>query len=446
MDSKKHLRGLSVLLFLCLALGAPSAAYAQETKSEETVYEEGDFFIAWNDGGPRFIQRLSWNHSELALRYEVILEESLEGKYTELLRQTTRENFLIVSLRPGKYRYQVGVYNLLDQNEYTMDWTAFEVLNALQPKIDSFTPVEFNPDTGDQLVIEVKGQDMDAGADIRLRLHGDAGQGLRPVSREIREKSARLVFNNEQLASGSYDVYIRNPGGLEDTQGTLIVRPQETDPGPAVSEVDEGEPDEGGPDEGEGDEGGPDEGGEPVHSRRPDIIISAEYAPVLPLYGVLFSENAFERPFFPAGAALRAGIIPFKLGKTEGLRHYFGAELGASWNMLEELKEKYKVSAQVWGIRLKVLYQLWFNQSLALNVRLGGGINIIGDFYYDYGKGKDATLLGIYPSLDMGLSFQRRITGTFGIEVGADFSHLLSADDSSQPGYIRPAAGIFWQF
>ncbi|GHV74575.1 hypothetical protein AGMMS49940_18770 [Spirochaetia bacterium] len=53
---------------------------------------------------------------------------------------------------------------------------------------------------------------------------------------------------------------------------------------------------------------------------------------------------------------------------------------------------------------------------------------------------------GMYLSLDAGLSFRWYIKGHFFIDAGADFTHVLTSGDSSQPGYLQPALNIGWQF
>jgi hypothetical protein len=423
MVNRKHTGFLSAVLFLYMLPGF--FLYAQEV---EPLYDEGDFFIGWDDGGPRFIQRLSWNHHELVLRYEVILEEQINGENAELLRQSSQENSLLVSLRPGRYRYRVEVYNLLNQLEYTMDWTAFEVFNALQPRIDTFVPEEFFPDTETQWKITINGQDIAEGADIMLRPRDGAGQGIRPQSMEVGGDSARLVFNEGLLAPGAYDVYIRNPGGLEASRGTFTVHL----PAPPVEEAVAGDPEE---------------KSAPVRFRRPDIIISAAYTPVIPLYGVLFVDNVFKKSFFPLSFAVRGGVVPFKWGQPGSLRHYLGAELGLSWYRLKEQKENYAITAQVFGAQINLLYQMWLpHLSMAINFRFGAGLISLSDFYFDYGNGQKESFSSGYLSLDAGLSFQWQIIGAFYIEAGADFTHILSSSNPSSPGYLRPVAGVRWQF
>jgi hypothetical protein len=392
----------------------------------------------------------------------VIIEELQNGRNVEILRRSVQENSLSISLRPGQYRYQVRVYNLLDKLEYTMAWTSFEVLPALQPKIQSIAPAELVPNTENQGEITITGDNIAPGADITLIPRG-GGQALRPRHIELEGDNARLSFNNGELGPGEYDVIIKNPGGL-DSQGTLVLQspkpeiPAKLPPEipaklpaevpaklPAVEPMKAEEPEveivADIPEESEA-EITADAPEEPGESSRPDIIISVGYSPLIPLYGVLFVDDAFESPFFPLGAAARIGIIPFKRGQN-----YLGAEVSASWNKLGEQKDEYDVSAQVMGIQLNLLYQLWLpSRTMAFNFRIGAGVNIIKDFYFDNGSGPGPSISSFYLSLGAGASFRWHITGHFFIEAGADFTHILDTADSSPPGYLRPVAGAGWRF
>jgi hypothetical protein len=99
------------------------------------------------------------------------------------------------------------------------------------------------------------------------------------------------------------------------------------------------------------------------------------------------------------------------------------------------------------GGRLSLLYQLWLpNRTMAFNFRLGAGLIVIRNFYFDYGNGHGVSLSSSYMTLDGGLSFQWRIGGHFFIEAGADFTHILSPGDTAQPGYLQPVLSLGWKF
>jgi hypothetical protein len=408
---------LSVLLFIHVFFAL--FLYAQE----------GDYFIVRENDGPRFMQRLSWGHDEYVLRYEVILEEERDQGYVEILRETTEENYLVLSLRPGRFRYAVNVYNLLDKIEYTMDWVYFEVLRALQPKILGFTPGEIfleSPGMDVDTLLTVNGEDLAPGADIMLLPRdsppGPEGleQAIRPGKQEIDGQTARLTFSGGQFEPGAYNVYIRNPGGLDDSRGILSVRlrerPEQDAPARTIPKTRIFGP--------------------------PDINVSVGYSPLLPLYGGLFSAGVFDSPLFPLSATVRISAVPLKWPRCN-----LGVELGGSWNRLEAQKEHYDVAAQLIETQLSLLYQLWLpNRTMAFNFRLGAGLGIIRDFYFDYHSGKGDSLNSQYLSLDAGVSFQWLIKGPFFIEAGADFTHILSSGDTSVPGYLQPVLSAGWKF
>jgi hypothetical protein len=407
--------GAPVLLLIFQAILASGALlYAQDPADQKS-----DGFRE-NSIERRFVRRLSWAHHDLVFRYEVILEEERDGAYKELLRESTEENSLNISLRPGWYRYTVEVYNLFRQLEYRMDWVYFTVLNALQPEILTFFPEAFFTDGESPWQITIIGRNIDPEAFFMLRprdVSREEAGGIRPRNITFEENTALLTFERTQLAPGAYDVFVRNPGGLEDTVGIFEVRERVT----------AGE--------------NSDEPGEKT-SRRPDIMISAGYAPAIPLYGGLFHRGAFIQPAFPLGFAVRAGALPLK-------RHwgYLGAELNAAWYTMKEQSENYTIEAQDIGVYLNLLYQLWLpNRIMAFNFRLGTGLNLVADFYFDYGDGKEDPMTGAYLSLDAGFTFQWRITGPLFLETGLDFIHVFSPNDRFQPGYFRPTLSIGGQF
>ncbi|GHV76133.1 hypothetical protein AGMMS49942_09540 [Spirochaetia bacterium] len=361
----------------------------------------------------RLIQRISWEHDPLVFRYEVILEEELEGEYKEQLRESTTENSLSLSLRPGRYRYAIQVYNLYRKLEYTMDWEYFTVLSAIKPEVLTFSPEVFFLDSGPPWQLTLTGRNIDPQAFIVLRLRGipvENAEDIRPLGIALEGESlAVLTFNREQLVPGDYNVVIRNPGGLEDTLGILKVQLQKTP------------------------------------HQRPDIIVSAGYAPAIPLNGGLFNGDVFPNPAFPLGINFRFGLLPLK--RSWGS---LGAELSASWYKMEDQKDTYTVAAQDIGAYLNLLYQWWLpwlpKRPLALNFRLGVGVNLVTDFYFDYGDGAKDPMSSAYFSLDTGLSFQWRFKGPFFIDAGADFIHIFSPDDNSPWWYFRPSLSFGGQF
>jgi len=127
MTAKFYVRRL-LLAFLILAgcaplLPAQSAASSADTKNE-----------------PRLIQRLVWTGGEYALRFEVVVQREVNGRYIAHLREFTELPFIEVSLPPGKYRFQVTSYNILDKPEDVSRWVNITVRPGVQNETFSTTP------------------------------------------------------------------------------------------------------------------------------------------------------------------------------------------------------------------------------------------------------------------------------------------------------------------
>jgi len=78
----------------------------------------------------RYIQRLTWVGDQYAMRYEVIVDKNDNGNFTQILRESTVNQFIEVSLPPGKYRYQVIPHDFFGAPIPVTDWIDFDVLKA----------------------------------------------------------------------------------------------------------------------------------------------------------------------------------------------------------------------------------------------------------------------------------------------------------------------------
>ncbi|MDR2257601.1 MAG: hypothetical protein LBE14_00475 [Treponema sp.] len=123
MDAKPAPRGaakafLPLLFFFSAALAAQEQAPYRE---QAPAAEESE--------DPRIFQRLSWIPEEYALRYELRIEAlSTDGIYRPVLQESTEENYLVVSLPAGIYRYRVQSYDLLDKPVEDPPWIRLSIL------------------------------------------------------------------------------------------------------------------------------------------------------------------------------------------------------------------------------------------------------------------------------------------------------------------------------
>jgi len=88
------------------------------------------FLFAQVNNEPRLTQRFSWSGGEFAFRYEVIFERIVNETYVPHLRDFTVTQFIEVSLSPGRYRFQVIPYDILDRPTTGSEWRYIEVLPA----------------------------------------------------------------------------------------------------------------------------------------------------------------------------------------------------------------------------------------------------------------------------------------------------------------------------
>ena len=110
MNKNLPLRIFSIILFLCFVRVLPG---------QSSVLE---------DNAPRFNHRFSWEGSEYALRYEVVIEREADGAYQSLLREFTSSPFLEFSLPPGSYRLQIIIHDIRDIPAGETEWRNFMVI------------------------------------------------------------------------------------------------------------------------------------------------------------------------------------------------------------------------------------------------------------------------------------------------------------------------------
>ena len=382
-------------IFACIFL--PFAfAQAGEPAGDETAAEELNYFIDRSEGEPRFIQRLIWEETNYVLRYEVVVQRrENNGSYREVERRRTENNFAEISLFAGRYRYQVRVYDLFDELSLTTDWREFEIIRALQPELSGFSPSAFYLDEDMAWEITLRGRNLIPESEIYLV---NKDRKIRPQSSVSDGNSSRLVFSGISLASGQYDVYVRNPGGLDTRLGTFTIT-----------------------------------------NKKPfDLLLALGYAPIIPLYGYWFDDSDVDAPFpdsfYPLGAAAKISFLPIKRAWGN-----LGIEASISMSYMKYEHRYYSPSIFLWNTQFSLLYQKYlFKKKFAFNVNLGGGAAIMQGFQYEYPVGSSYNVpLNIVPSAIFGLSGMVFINKAFFVSAGADFIHVFSAETPA-PGYIRP--------
>ena len=112
INNKKYIL-LAIILFVFSSfLSAQDAGYFIEEKGDEVKY----------------IQRFVWKGGENALYYEVVFEREMNGRYSQHLKETTKAQFIEVSLPPGNYRFRVIPYDILGRPTEGSQWVNIAVL------------------------------------------------------------------------------------------------------------------------------------------------------------------------------------------------------------------------------------------------------------------------------------------------------------------------------
>jgi hypothetical protein len=390
----------ALLFFAAFLVFPPGQALAQE--------REAGFYLEETGGGFRFIQRLSWEPEEYAAFYEVVVQKREDsGNWITSFSDLTENDFIELSLPPGAYRYQVRAYDLMERPAGDPKWVSFEVLPALRPVLERFSPGRFSLGgvSGGEtaLILTVSGRDLAETAEFRLIRKSPAGSP--DILPQERRGSAAgtgtvLVFGREHLSPGIYELAVVNPGGLSDSLGTLRIYQDDA----------------------------------------PRFAVSAGYGPLIPLYGGL--HELLDASFFPAGAYGQFSFLPIQTGSI-GL----GLETGIYWTYLSSpyynsaAQKNYDVSGHYIGIELYGLFQKTLNRRMTAKLRLGGGIFSIAGFEKKAPGIQAGQVNALIPAAAAGFSLRLFFLKSFFADLGVEYTHFFSAADSP-PGYLRPFGGI----
>jgi hypothetical protein len=371
---------IAVFLLLCQALCA----------------QEEDYSVEYIDDKPVFFQRLAWEREEYALNYEVLIFV-FDNEYREYLRETAKDDFILVSLPHGKYRYSVTPYDLLGNRGESSQWKEFEVLPAYQPAISSFTPEFFHLDRNIARVITISGINLLEESEIYLQGFSAA---LYPEKVEIiSNERAVLYFDDWKLIPGSYDIYVKNPGGVSTRSGKFFIG----------------------------------------YRKLLDFFLKPALTPVIPIYGTI--KDLIGPNVYLAGLSFSFEAISSARGDFNG-----GLELAASAVYLDPSlsiqtgSDNYQKGYIEGGllltsIDLNIAFQRRFNRNrMALTFRFGLGAVTMNHFN---NSEENETMIG----LNLGLNFFIRLFGNFYIEAGVDLNNFMPLGSS---GIIRPRLGVAW--
>ncbi len=372
----------AAVLFAVLAASAFYAA-AEESAAVD-YYHEFD-----GEGKPVFTQVLRWEADPYALRFEVLIRD---GAGTELLRESTEERELRVSLPPGDYEFRVTAFNLLDQPETETPWAGIRVIRAELPVLRDAVPRvvyldAFNPRIlfqGDKLLSEAR---------FFLRQRNGAVHAGRESDRSD-EREVGIVFPDAAFSPGVYDLVVVNPGELEAVlHGALSVKYQK-----------------------------------PV-----DILFTAGYSPSAALYDAWLREH-WPDTFNPLGADAALAVYFLKRGWG-----FLGAEAKAHYRLLEGGMEGAAISSSYALLGGGFVYKRLFTRRVHGLFRLGAGLSK-SEHSFDYGGFPGPETSSTDPYLGAGFAVHYYPAKRVFLEGAAEWTHILLRGSSY--GSLAPALRV----
>ena len=361
-----------------------------------------NYFLDTSGGVPSFTQRLSWQEDEFSIEYEVRIQNHTGGFYRDYIQRVTTENYIMVSLPPGKYRYCVIPNGLLGLRGQASEWKEFDIIPAYLPVVDRFIPSAFHLDKRFERELYIGGSNLLNESVIYLQNDETI---FYPVKIDILHNTrARLTFDDRILIPGIYNIYVKNPGGLETVIDGFIID----------------------------------------YSKPLDIFVKSMWIPYIPLYGELWNIIGYD--IFWSGFGFSLEAI-----NSRRADYNSGVELKVSFFLLNSitgfslLSEGFFDTAANAGngvllgeIDINFSFQKIFSHEFALTFRMGIGIIPVMDF------GEVEINNNIITQFNTGFTSLILLYDLFHFEAGVDFS--LQLYNGSTSGVLKPRLGIVWKF
>ncbi|MDR2313423.1 MAG: hypothetical protein LBE02_02705 [Spirochaetaceae bacterium] len=349
-----------------------------------------------------------------ALRYEVEIQQFSGGSFLPLDPVHTETNSITVSLRAGSYRYRIAAYNQMNLLEGLSNWQDFRILPAVEPVAETYQPFYqlYYDMAPEEPRITVTGRDFSEESEFALVKHnrGYDQLGRAIIPREVKitriegsQVQAVLDFSGKALKRGSYDIFIRNPGGLWTTLGKVRVGSR----------------------------------------KNMEWTLSAGWSPMIAAFdydkAVYYDQGTPKNKLDAVnwrGSVVRLGWVPLRT-KIGGLG------LEAQLMFLNNKKtQETQGDTEALGllfsgfnaVHLNVLLQVPVNERWQHNLRLGAGI---GDPYDSDGDGGGVGIL-----LNLGFSTQYFMWENLYVEGGVDIQFITRVNHLM----FRPGLGLGWQF
>lgn len=150
--------------------------------------------------------RIEWTAVANANSYKVIIED-LNGEI--ILEEETKSNFLDLILLPGKYRYQIVVFNKLLKEASRTTWIELEVLFDKQPIIlFSEAEIYYVRENLIEFILSIYDLDEDGKVYIQKDRYYSEAEIVSSIDYEY-----LCRFNTKGFKDGKYDIVVENPSG-----------------------------------------------------------------------------------------------------------------------------------------------------------------------------------------------------------------------------------------
>lgn len=183
--------------------------------------------------GKDFVQRIEWEGDNSVLRYEIQIKDSNKSITT----YETKNTYIDVSLPAGKYYYSLLIYDLLNRLSLTTDWYPLEIVQALQPTIDSVELRNKKPLFGDTLTVIIAGTDFEETPAI-VFTHLETNTEYTGKITKFSDTKIEVIFENSEIPEGTFNIELENPCGFFTNYTTFqfaYEQPQEILPPPEDS-------------------------------------------------------------------------------------------------------------------------------------------------------------------------------------------------------------------
>lgn len=382
-----------------------TAAGAQQPGQQSPENARNDYYLKDTEAGRDFVQKLSCPPQDGVLNYDFIVERYDESSaaWVQGVSVKNEDGKAEVSLKAGKYRYKVVLYNYLDTAEAESGWMEIEIKKAYEPKVSEVWPKIVYLEEENDGIFTVSGTDLLPDTVYSLdRKGGTVRMSLKAAltEKDSRGKRARIRIDINKLDTAVYTLRAVNPGGLSAESGEIVVK-----------------------------------------FRKPvDLDVSLGYSPCSALYDETMS-GYFGKSFWPLGAGAKAEILPFKHNYGS-----FGFLLDARYVYLDGSGSGYAITGNMACGTVNFAFQKYlYKRRMLFCAYAGAGISWISNLVFDFGDGVYSDIYESYDiCADAGLTLQCYVTKRFYIEIEGNYSHVFMTN--MMFGRAEPRLSAGWRF